>query len=214
LFAYPFGVLINTGLTIFMENTNFPLGLLFFLMLLGVPYTAFILGPVHTALFYQMNQVINNEGQIRGFWEGLRKHYWLSVRVYALYTAMIIFCLVDLVICFFTLKALGMKILGFFLLYLLLFLVFWFLYLPGFIVFQKNTLKKVLHKTFVLVLDNIWLTIGALLLLVVIGVLFTLITPLLVSFYGSLLLVLMVHLFNGIMMKYPDPVAPVQEEGE
>jgi len=209
---FPFAVFIHQALRTFLEDTDLPLGLLLFLVAFGLPYVAFILGPVHTALFYQMDKVLNNDAEFKGFWEGLRKHYWLAVRVYALYGGMLIFCLVDLMICFFTLNVFGMKLLGFFLLYLFLFLLFWLLYLPGFIVFQKNSLKKVFQKTFLLVLDNILPTIGAFLLLVLIGLGFSKVFPLLVFFYGSCVLLVMIHLFQGVLAKYPDPAVSVPEE--
>ena len=136
------------------------------------------------------------------------------MRVYAIYFGTLIFCLVDLLICFFTLNQFAIKIFGFLLFYLFLFLLFWGLYLPGFLVFQKNSLKKVFHKTFLVVLDNTLLTIGAFLLLILIGLAFSKITPLLVFFYGSFVLVVMIHLFNGVLAKYPDPVAPAPEEGD
>ncbi|HEY8391679.1 MAG TPA: DUF624 domain-containing protein [Capillibacterium sp.] len=208
----PLLLIINPMLQMFLEDTKYPLSLLINLAAFGVPYAAFILGPVHTALFYQMNEVLMNEARFRGFWEGFRKHYWLAARVYALYAGMLIFCFVDLMICFFTLQEFGLKILGCFLIYLFLFLLFWSLYLPGFLVLQKNTLKKVFRKTFLVVLDNIFLTIGAFLLLVLIGLAFYKIIPLLIFFYGSYVLVVMIHLFNGVLAKYPDPAVSTPEE--
>jgi hypothetical protein len=78
-------------------------------------------------------------------------------------------------------------------------------------VFQRNTVKKVIKKTLIIFLDNTLLTIGVFLILILVGIAFTLITPLLLLFYGSFLQVLMIHLFHGVMAKYPDPVAPTQE---
>lgn len=207
----PFFVIILNILLGSLEAQDHPLALLLFLLVIGVPYTALILGPVHTALFYQMNQVINNQAEFKGLWEGLRQHYWLAVRVYALFTGLLQFCLVDLIICFYVLDRFSLKIFGFVLFYLFLFFLISTLYLPGFIVLQNNTFKKVLKKTLILCLDNPLLTIGAFLILIVVGVVATLITPLLLLFYGSCLQVMMLHLFNGVMAKYPDPVATVPE---
>jgi len=159
-----------------------------------------------------MNQVINDEAELKGWWEGFWKHYWLAAKVYALYTGILLFCLVDLFICFFVLDPFFFKILGFILFYLFLFLVFAILYLPGFLVFQRNTVKKVMKKTLILFLDNTLLTIGAFFIMILVGIAFTLLTPLLLFFYGSCLQVLMIHLFHGVMAKYPDPVAPALEE--
>ena len=208
----PFVFTIFNALLSALETQDHPLNLFLFLGMIGVPYAAFILGPVQTALYYQMNQVINNEAELKGLWEGFRKHYWTAAGVYALYTGILLFCLVDLVICFFMLDQFALKILGFFLFYLFLFLVFATLYLPGFLVFQRNTVLKVIKKALILFLDNALLTIGVFLILILLGVAFTLITPLLLLFYGSCLQVLMIHLFHGVMAKYPDPVAPALEE--
>lgn len=208
LFAQPFFNLLPATL----ENQTHPLNLFLSFLMFGVPYAAFILGPVQTVLFYQMNQVINDEAELKGLWDGLRKHYWTAAGVYALYTGLLLFCLVDLVICFFVLKDFTLKILGFFLLYLFLFLVFATLYLPGLLVLQRNTVKKVIKKTLILFLDNTLLTVGAFFILVLVGVVFTLIAPLLLLFFGSFLQVFMIHLFHGVMAKYPDLVVPALEE--
>lgn len=208
---FPFAVTLFNVLLNALETQEHPLNLFLFLGMLGVPYAAFILGPVQTALYSQMDQVIDNEAEFKGLWTGFRKHYWSAAGVYALYTGVLLFCLVDLVICFFVLNQFALKILGFFLFYLFLFLVFATLYLPGFLVFQRNTVKKVIKKTLIIFLDNTLLTIGVFLILILVGIAFTLITPLLLLFYGSFLQVLMIHLFHGVMAKYPDPVAPTQE---
>ena len=212
LFFIPFALLIFNGLLVYLERLDNPMNLLVFLFSLGVPYYAFILGPAQTALFYQMNQVIANDAEIKGLWTGLRKHYWLSVRVYGLYGGMFIFCLVDLLICLLALDHFALKALGIVLFYLFCLLMLAALYLPGFLVLQQNTTKNVFKKTLILMLDNILITISAFLLLLLIGVGFTLITPLLIFFYGSCLQVVMIHLFRVVMAKYPDPVSADQEE--
>ena len=153
----------------------------FFLGIIGVPYAAFILGPVLTALYYQMNQVINKEAEFKGLWVGFRKHYWQAAGVYAIYTGVLLFaCLIWSSV--FVLEQFTLKILGF-LFYLFLLLVA-SLYLPGFIVFQRNTLKKVIKKTLILFMDNTLVTIGAFLTLLLVGVAFAFLAPLLL-FYGS-----------------------------
>lgn len=212
LVCIPVTFILFEILLIGLEQQDNPLFLLFFILLFGVPYCAFILGPVQTALFYQMNQVIDNDAEFKGFWTGLRKHYWLSARVYGLYGGMLIFCLIDLLICLLAVDHFALKIFGIFLFYVLCFLLLAALYLPGFIVFQDNTLKKVFKKAWILTLDNILISIGVLLLLVLVGVGFNYILPLLIFFYGSLVQVVMIHLFRGLMNKYPDPVEPVRLE--
>jgi len=208
----PFAGTIFNALLTALETQDHPLNLLFFLGIIGVPYAAFILGPVLTALYYQMNQVINKEAEFKGLWVGFRKHYWQAAGVYAIYTGVLLFCLFDLVICFFVLEQFTLKILGFFLFYLFLFLLVASLYLPGFIVFQRNTLKKVIKKTLILFMDNTLVTIGAFLTLLLVGVAFAFLAPLLLFFYGSFLQVLLIRLFHGVMAKYPDPVAPALGE--
>ena len=208
----PIAAILFNMLMVNLEQQDNPLILLFLLLIFGVPYCAFIFGPVQTALFYQMDQVIDNEAEFKGLWTGLRKHYWLSVRVYGLYGGMLIFCLVDLLICLLAVDHFGLKILGIFLFYLFCFLLLIALYLPGFLVLQENTVKKIFKKALILTLDNVLITIGVFLLLGLIGVGFTLITPLLIFFYGGLIQVVMIYLFRGVMAKYPDPVDRIHDE--
>jgi hypothetical protein len=208
----PVGVIAFNILITSLEQQDHPLFLLFFFLLFGVPYCAFILGPAQTALFYQMNQVIDNDAEFKGFWIGLRKHYWLSARVYGLYGGMLIFCLIDLLICLLAVDHFVLKIFGIFLFYLFCFLLLSALYLPGFIVCQDNTLKKVLKKAALLTLDNVLISIGVFLIFLLVGVGFTLITPLLIFFYGSIVQVVMIHLFRVLMDKYPVPAELVRPE--
>ncbi|HBR29475.1 MAG TPA: hypothetical protein DD789_08570 [Firmicutes bacterium] len=158
-----------------------------------------------------MNQVVDNDAEFKGFWTGLRKHYWLSARVYGLYGGMLIFCLVDLLICLLALDHFALKILGIFLFYLFCFLLLTTLYLPGFIVLQENTMKKVIKKAAILTLDNVLITIGVFVLFVLVGIGFLLITPLMIFIYGSFVQVVMIHLFRGLLDKYPDPETILEE---
>ena len=150
------------------------------------------------------------EAEFKGLWVGFRKHYWQAAGVYAIYTGVLLFaCLIWSSV--FVLEQFTLKILGF-LFYLFLFLLVASLYLPGFIVFQRNTLKKVIKKTLILFMDNTLVTIGAFLTLLLVGVAFAFLAPLLLFFYGSFLQVLLIRLFHGVMAKYPDPVAPALGE--
>ncbi len=200
----PFGVFLYNSVHVYLENRDNPLNLLFFLLVFSIPYAAFILGPVQSGLLYQMNQVIENDAELKGLWIGFRKFYRRSAAVYGLYIGALIFTLVDVIICFFVLDNILIKFIGFILLYLFIFLLLASIYLPNFIVFQENTWKRVYKKTFLLTLDNTLHTIGVQLILFVIGLGFTVITPLVIFFYGSLLQVVGIRLFQGLMAKYPD----------
>ncbi len=211
----PLGMFFFNSLRIYLETKDNPLSLLIFLLLFAVPYSAFILGPVHAALLYQMEDVIAYEAEIKGLWLGLRKFYRRAAVVYGLYMGAVIFTLVDLLICFFVVDNLLIKFIGFFLLYLLIFLLLTSLYLPSFIVFQDNNWKKVYKKTLLLTLDNTLYTILVHLILLVIGALSTVIAPLLIFFYGSFLQIMGIRVFRGLLDKYPDPPASKAEyQGE
>ncbi|NLW56239.1 MAG: hypothetical protein GX050_06435 [Firmicutes bacterium] len=203
----PLGVFLLNTLRVYFANQDNPLGLLLFLLLLAVPYTAFIIGPVHTALFYQMSRVIENEAEFKGLWLGLRKFYWKSAGIYALYMITLLFTLVDILICFFIAEHILIKFVGFFLVYMFLFLLLAGTYLPGFIVLQDNTWKKVYKKTLLLTLDNTLATLGIQLILLALGIGCTVVTPLVICFYGGFLQITGVRLFQGLMSKYPDPVS-------
>ena len=211
LVSIPITFIFFDMLMVSLEQQDNPITLLFLFLLFGVPYSALILGPVQTALFHQMNQVVDNDAEFKGFWTGLRKHYWLSARVYGLYGGMLIFCLVDLLICLLALDHFALKILGIFLFYLFCFLLLTTLYLPGFIVLQENTMKKVIKKAAILTLDNVLITIGVFVLFVLVGIGFLLITPLMIFIYGSFVQVVMIHLFRGLLDKYPDPETILEE---
>lgn len=202
----PLGVFLFNSIRVYLTNRDNPLGLLFFLLLFAVPYTALIIGPVHAALLHQMSHVIENEAEFKGLWLGLRKFYWKSSGIYALYMIALIFTLVDMLICFYVLDHVLIKFMGFFLLYLFLFLLLASIYLPSFIVLQENTWKKVYKKTLLLTLDNTLNTIGIQLILLVLCIGCTVITPLLIFFYGSFLQIAGIKLFYGLMSKYPDPL--------
>ena len=124
------GMFFYNSLRIYLENRDNPLSLLLFLLVFAVPYSAFILGPVHVALLYQMDYVIEYEAEIKGLWLGFRKFYRRAAVVYGIYMGAVIFTLVDLLICFFVVDNLFIKFIGFFLLYLLIFLLLTSLYLP------------------------------------------------------------------------------------
>jgi hypothetical protein len=204
---FPLMCALDLMYKVYQTSGEAPYGLFFLLLLCAVPYGALIVGPVHTALLYQMSQVIANEAEFKGLWLGLRKFYWKSVGIYALYMLTLLFTLFDVFICFFLAEHIFIKFIGFFLLYLFLFLLLASIYLPGFIVFQNNTWKKVYKKTIVLTLDNTLTTLGIQLILLALGIGCTVVTPLLIFFYGGYLQITGVRLFHGLMRKYPDPVA-------
>jgi len=193
---------------IYQTSGDIPSWLITILLLSVVPYTALIVGPVNTALFYQMSRVIENEAEFKGLWIGLRKYYWKSAGIYALYTVTLFFTLADLYICFSIAEHLLLRFIGFFLFYLLFFLLLAGIYIPGFIVLQENnTWKKVYRKTILLTLDNTLVTLGMQLILLVLGLGCTVIGPLLIFFYGGFLQIAGIRLFHALMKKYPDPVA-------
>jgi uncharacterized membrane protein YesL len=203
----PLGMLFYNSFIVYLKTRDNPFNLLIFLLLFGVPYSAFIFGPVQAALVYQMDHVIVYEAEIKGLWLGFRKFYWRAAAVYGLYMGAVIFVLIDLLICFVVVDNLFIKFIGFFLLYLLIFLLLTSFYLPSFIVFQDNNWKKVFKKTLLLTLDNTLYTILVQLVLLVIGVLCTIIAPLLFLFYGGFLQVMGIRVFWGLLEKYPDPPA-------
>ena len=138
----PFAHTIVRALLSALETQDHPLSLLLFLLVIGVPYAAFILGPVQTALYYQMNQVINDEAELKGLWK-VSKHYWLAARFMRStrhpFFAWLIYSSVFVLDPFF----LRSWVLFCFIFFLLVFAI---LYLPGFLVFQRNTVKKVMKK--------------------------------------------------------------------
>lgn len=206
----PIGFIVLFGLI--SEARNNPIGifiLLFQLLLITIPYCAFILGPVHCALYYLAGQVIEDAVELKSVWKVLRQNYALAAKTYAIYVFLLLFTVVDFYIAFFLFSSLFMKIIGIILFYMLLFLLAMGIYLPGFIMKQQNTMVKVWKKTLFVVMDNTMLTLLmgiAFLLFPVLMWYVKILIPLLIFGYGGFLQFAGVRTFLGILEKYPDPV--------
>ena len=191
------------------EVGNNPIGVLIQLLIITVPFCAFILGPVHCALYYLAGQVIEDVAELKSVWKALRQNYALAAKIYAIYSFLLLFTVVDFYIAFFLFSSLFMKIIGIILFYMQLFLLAMGIYLPGFIMKQQNTMSKVLKKTLFVVMDNTMLTLLmgiAFLLFPVLMWYIKVLIPLLIFGYGGFLQFAGVRTFLGILEKYPDPV--------
>lgn len=179
--------------------TFFLLSLCIFCILL---YFVLVIAPINSALLAQAYKVSEGWGSLRGFWTGLCRNYRQTVGVYLLYGIAFSLLVVNIVICFFFLAPFFSKIVGILNLYLLLFLVLAGFHLPSLIVLQENSVKKVFKKAFLLVLANGPLTLLAVIILLLIGLLFSFLLPLLVMAYGGILQFFTLRVFLGLLEKY------------
>lgn len=183
-------------------------------MIFLVPYGAFILGPIQCALYYLGGEILEDQARLRSLWDGLRRNYFLSVKVYAIYLVVVFATITDFYISFFLFQSIFLKIVGIFFLYIFIFLFMIGIYIPGFIVRQDNTVLKILKKAFLLTLDNLPLSLllsAAYLFLCVLVIFFKPLVSLLMLAYGGFLQFSGLRTFLGLMEKYPDP-APVEEQ--
>lgn len=206
LVTMPFATFLFTTLQVELEREN-PFGLLFMFAFILLPYGALILAPVNSALFYLIKQASEGWANLRGLWVGLRKYYRRAAGVYAVYFALLLFLLLDMIICFFILTPLFAKIIGIILLYLFIFLLISNAYFLPLIVLQENNWKKVLKKAFLLTLDNGPFTLFAGIITLVLGILFSFFLPLLVLTYGGFLYFYRLKMFYGVMAKYEGHIA-------
>lgn len=207
----PVGVLVYNSVLLYLEQKESLFGLFLFL----VPYVGLVVGPVYCALFYQASKVVEDYSSLRDLWIGFRRHYTQAAKVFALYAAVLLFALADFFICIFLLEPMFMKFIGIIILYLIIFILLIGVYLPGFIVLQENTVKKVFKKSTILLLDNTLFTIlaGVIILLpLILLIAFPIITPLLFFAYGGFLQFFGVRIFLGLMEKYPDVESKVEED--
>ncbi|HHU81721.1 MAG TPA: hypothetical protein GXZ26_01825 [Firmicutes bacterium] len=165
-------------------------------------YSALVIAPVNSALLFQAYKNLEGWSSLRGFWKNLRRKYWQTVGVYLLYGIAFSLLIMNIAICFYLLTPLFTKIVGIFNLYLLLFLILAGFYLPPLIVLQENTIKKVLKKAFLLAFANGPQTFLVLLILSLIGLLFSFLLPLLVMVYGGILQFFIIRVFLGLLEKY------------
>lgn len=212
LVTLPFAVFLMTTLQVELESEN-PFGLLFMFACVLLPYGALILGPVNSTLFYLINQASEGWAGLRDLWVGLRTYYRRAAGIYALYFALLLFLLLDIIICFFILTPLFAKVIGIILFYLLIFLLLASVYFSPLIVLQDNNWKKVLKKAFLLTLDNGPFTLFAGIIILAVGILFSFFLPLLIFAYGGFLQFYRLKIFYGVMEKYEDNV-PAETNAE
>ena len=194
---------------LFLTETENPIGVLLQLVPIAVLYCAFILGPVHCGLYYLAGEIIEDVARPGSLWKGLRQKYALAAKVYAIYSFILLFTIVDFISLSFVLCAFHEDY-RYHPLYMQLFLLMIGIYLPGFIVRQDNTVSKVFKKAVFVVLDNTILTLvmGVIYLLFpVLACFIKFLLPLLMFGYGGFLQFAGVRTFFGILAKYPDPVS-------
>lgn len=204
LVVVPFGTFVLATFQVEQEMGENLFSIFFSLPFIAVLifYIALIIAPVNSALLSQAYKVSEGWGSLRGFWTGLRQNYLQTAKVYLLYGIALYLLMLDIIICFFHLTPFFTKIIGVVLLYLLLFLVLAGFHLPSLIVLQENSVKKVFKKAFLLVLANGPLTLLAVIILLLIGLLFSFLLPLLVMAYGGILQFFTLRVFLGLLEKY------------
>lgn len=203
----PFGSVLYNAIKLHLEQRDNPLGLFLVLFVFLVPYSALLLGPVNCALFYLAGQIEDDMGELKDLWVGFRKHYVLAAKVYAVFAAIFLFTLVDFIISVFVIPSLFLKLIAIILFYIILFQLLLSVYLPGFIVLQDNTVKKVFKKSILLTLDNtpFTLLVGAIMLILgVLPMILPIALPLLVFAYGGFLQFFGIRVFLGLLAKYPE----------
>lgn len=188
-------VAVETGANLF-DVFNLP-----FICIL-ILYTALIIAPVNAALHSQAYKNLEGVGSLRGFWQNLRRRYRRTVGVYLPYGAAFSLLIVNIIICFSQQERIFIQIIGFFNLYLLILMILAGFYLPSLIVLQENTIKKVFKKAFLLGFANGLQAFLALVILFLVGLLFSFLLPLLVMVYGGFLQFFTVRVFLGLLEKY------------
>lgn len=188
-------VAVETGANLF-DLFNLP-----FICIL-ILYTALIVAPVNAALHSQAYKNLEGVGSLRGFWQNLRRYYRRTAGVYLPYGAAFSLLIVNIVICFTQQESIFIQIAGFFNLYLLILMILAGFYLPSLIVLQENTIKKVFKKAFLLAFANGLQAFLALVILSLVGLLFSFLLPLLVMVYGGFLQFFTVRVFLGLLERY------------
>ena len=192
------------------------------LIYVSLPIGALIWGPISCAMV-RLAPEIDEPESLPILWRGFRENFWSAVKVYGVYFFLLFFLIVDL-LAIIVHPSLFMVLISPLIIYSLLLLILMGMYIPGLIVFQKNTVTKVFRKAFLLVMDNAVVTIAsvfclafpavllavALLLnsvasgfLVMLGrVMMILTLPFFMFFYGTFIHYLISSLFQDVLSRY------------
>lgn len=162
-----------------------------------------VAGPLITAVYalYQERKV--DYPSIKMFWQLFGKYYWRSMRIHGIFSLgfSLLFLNIILALFFTNFLFLAAGIVSFYVLLFILMMSFYF----NPLIYLDNSLKKVLRKSFLLVLDNLLISLGFILVFAIIlavCIKFLILMFLLMVIYGPLLIYFTDRSFEAIYSRY------------
>jgi uncharacterized membrane protein YesL len=162
-----------------------------------------VASPLVTAVYalYQERKV--EYPGIKMFWELYRKFYWRSVKIYGLFSLGVSLLLLNAILALYFTNFLFL-VAGIASFYILLFIIMMSFYFNP-LIHLGNSFKKVLRKSFLLVLDNLLISLGFVLvfgIILILCVKFVLFMFLLLIIYGPLLIYFTDRCFEAVYGRY------------
>ncbi len=162
-----------------------------------------VASPLMTAVYalYQERKV--EYPNVKMFWQLFRKYYWQSVSIYGVFSLAVSLLSLNIILALFFKNFLFLAA-GIVSLYVLLFVIMMSFYFNP-LLCLGNPFKKILRKSFLMVLDNLLISFGFILVFGIILVLclkFVVLMFLLLAIYGPLLLYFTDKSFEAVYDRY------------